>query len=162
MKKNKVILLSILAVGIWGFIAFKIVAGSDGDLTPSGRRIIPRKEAPADSAEVFKFDFSYGDPFLKKKSAATKTAAMTTKSSYKRATSKPSRIILNIKWERIKYKGSMRNTSKKTTVVSVSLDGNDYIVHPGESFGDFKVMDVWPDSIRVSCEDNVHFIKKEK
>ena len=160
MKKNKVVLLSILAVGIWSFIGFKIIAGSEEGVSAPSQRTTQRKGVSVDSVETFTFNFSYQDPFLKRK-LAVKKAAIATKKNNNLAVVKPSRIVLHIKWERIKYKGSMRNTIKKTTIATVSLDGNDYIVHPGESIGDFKIEDILPDSIHVSCDGNFHFVRKE-
>jgi len=160
MKKGKVIMLSLLVVGIWGFIGFKIIAGSDSGVVNVDGKIKQKGTLLIDSVEVFQFSFSYPDPFLKKQTAKPKVASISLKGSHKKSPIKPTQPVLDIRWDRLKYNGSMQNKSKNTTVISVSLDGNEYIVHPGDNVGDFKILNVTPDSIRVACDGNFHFVKR--
>lgn len=161
LKKN-LVLLSILVILIWGFIAYRIYKGiQPEDLTANVQPEFPKEFVMADTL-TYTLKLAYSDPFLKgdeiekPKVSRKKVSPLTQMKSTKKE------VIINIDWTRLVYLGSIYNASRGYSIATVSLDGKEHHIKSGDVIDDFEIIMISEDSITVLClGDRRNLTRKE-
>jgi hypothetical protein len=159
MKKNgKLILLSILVLGIWGTIGYRIIAGLDPaiDEVPRPVRVTPKVEAEA----KIELALSYPDPFLGQRTLAP---AIKKNSEVKVIVPKEDKKkpVVLVDWSKVEYVGLIRNPERNVHIATLRIGGQDYFVKEGEQVDIFVVSKITKDSIQVMLNDQVNYIKRK-
>jgi hypothetical protein len=104
----------------------------------------------------------YKDPFIKKYNRKQNgdVAVKKTRPVKPQAVAATPNIIIH--WNKIEYLGSIYNTSKKSTVASLRIDGVDFTGKQGEVVSDFMIMSILKDSVQLSFQNQIKYITKNK
>lgn len=159
LKNKKLLILSVLVVGIWGIIGYRIYdqMQEDGPVTVRPSRKPVQTVAAVDT---YTLALSYPDPFLRQqvKPVVAVKKSVTPKVQRPAVVAAPS-IMIN--WSLFQYSGMIGNATRKKKTAIVLYNGKDYIVGEGEEIDGFKVLEVYADSIRFGMDSQTKYIKKK-
>src|SRR5687767_1788266 len=156
MKNKKVvILLLVLAAGIWGTVIYRIFK------TVYKEDKVQIKPAENNSnfsslPDTFSIVADYRDPFLGKRlvqQAPKKITSAATKP-------KPAPVVTIIKWPTIGYSGIIRNQNTPKELALVKIDQKDFIMKTGDVMMGVEVTKIFKDSIIVLYQKEKKVITK--
>jgi len=157
VKDRKIILLIVLVSGIWGTIGFKIFRQLDDDGPVT--RAVPRRHVKDTVVEErLRLSLAYDDPFLK---TPPKKAAPAPVKKLQVQKPKPVAPVVTVDWTRVKYVGNVYNGTRKKLLATVKLDNADYLLKEGDAFGEFSLLKIYRDSVRIGYEKSTKYIKRE-
>jgi hypothetical protein len=159
LKNKKLLILSILVIGIWGVIGYRIYDQVQED-TPATVRPSRTPMQTVAKTNTYTLSLSYPDPFLRQqvKPVAAAKKSVTPKVQRPVVAAAPS-VIIN--WSLLQYMGMISNATRKKKTAIVRYNGNDYIVGEGEKIDGFNVLEVHADSIRFGMDSQTKYIKKK-
>ncbi len=153
-KKALYILLPVVIV-VWGIIAFKIFGHLDkkepvplileNTQTVQENNIVP---------DTFNLIYDYKDPFLNKKSPAKKNVSK----RVKKVKTENERIV----WPDILYTGRMVNQSTNKSLVSLTINGKEWIFNIGDQKDNITLLKTYDDSVKVKYEQETKYIHKQQ
>lgn len=149
MKNKKVvILLLVLAAGVWGTVLYKIfkAVGKSDDVQ---LKVSERKSDILSSLkDTFSIVADYRDPFMGKRPLELPKKVV---SSEPRP--KPVPVATAVKWPSVRYSGMIRNQAKELALVKI--DQKNLVMKAGDSMSGVELKNIFRDSIVV-------FYQKEK
>lgn len=161
MNVKKTIGLSVLVIGIWGTIGFKILQGLSDETVSELPPVVRAAHIEVDSKDNYPLVLNYNDPFLKRPFRIIKQENSTPlpAKNIKPSVSAPPQII--VEWEKIEFLGIMNNTSRSSTIASIRIDGVDYFGKKGKIVNGFKIENIYKDSIQIAFGTQTKYIKKK-
>lgn len=163
LRSKKTVGLLLLAVIVWGIIGYKIYSQLANSDVETVRKRAQMKKNSDNTAERLQFSLSYADPFLKN----VMVEKVEPKRAIQKVTLQAKRIPIQTKpvqlidWSLLKYYGVMNNASRAVKTGIVRFDGEDFFVREGDRVDVFTVVDVRDDSIKLSFENSMRYIKKQ-
>lgn len=157
-RNNKVYLLGLLVMGIWGTIGYRIYQhlNDDGNVEYAAPFLV---RPTVDSLPVTKvLALDYDDPFLKRKGIAVTSSDKQMKIR-SLGLKKTETQDVQVNWNAIQYEGVVYNATRKVKTVSLVVNGNDYFLKEGEVRDGFKVLEIQPDSVKISYNSIIRFVK---
>jgi type II secretory pathway component PulC len=162
MKNKKMTyLLGAAVVIVWAIIIYRVFdASGSGDDSPMEITGKPQKEAYNDfevAKDTTRLLLNYRDPFglVKQKD----TAAVNVKNDRK-SVSPPAKPVVN--WGFIKYSGYILNPGSKKTIALISINGKSAMLAEGETIDNVKLLKNMRDSVKVTYNGQVKFIRKNR
>ena len=134
-KKSIYILLPIVLF-IWGAVLYQFFSFSNNDsieITNSNTTVKPFKIKPKDT---FSIKINNRDPFLGKLVSNENNTTKTIK-----PTSKPKKIVEEVVWPQIGYKGIVSDNKEKIKVYMVIINGKTYLMKKGDEEEEIKLKD---------------------
>ena len=161
MKHVKLGLLVLAVLGVWGTIGYRIVSGLSDETNPIP--VVRKSQPERDSVMHYPLSLSYPDPFLSQKvyaivSEQTKSATQVPKLTAPKE-NKPTTALVD--WNKVEYVGMIQNPDRNVRVATIRIAGQDYFVKEGERVDIFIVSSISKDSIQVSLDDQIKFIKRK-
>jgi hypothetical protein len=163
MKKNRVnIILIVVVVSIWGFVALKATGNlfaSEDTLTQTDDSALPEVQEPKKLTDE-KLQLNYNDPFLGNSyKSEVKSPVNNSSVKIKNQKTKVEKIVSK-EFPPVKFFGLVRNTGTNKMVAIVSVNNQEKRMLSGETFNEVKLEKITRDSILVSWNKNKLFIKK--
>lgn len=151
--------------GIWGTIAARIVM-SLNDKKSIAEPVVRRMTMDTTQVILYNLALSYEDPFLKttkKKIDLRLQASIRTGIKSKIAPDVPVPASILIPWELIHYSGLVYNSTRNSKTAAVTIGSTEYFLKEGEELEHFRVLEISPDSIKVTFmnSNQIKYIKKK-
>ena len=167
MKQQKISILIVLVIGIWGFIGYRIYSHFH-DEEPVYARVSHkvREEAANKDLERYTLLLSYRDPFLRagEQRAVLKTVQPLHSEARivapKPGVTAPVQVAL-VNWSKIQYRGVVYNPSRKRKMAALTINGAEHFLQEGEMGDGLRVLVITGDSIQVFIEGNTRYIYKQ-
>jgi hypothetical protein len=157
VRNKKLLILSVLVVGIWGVIGYRIYDHLQDD-APVARRPSRTPVQTVAETDTYTLSLAYPDPFLRQPVKAVVVAKRAAPKVQRPVVAPPS-VMIN--WSLLEYKGMISNATRKKKAAIVRYTENDYIVGEGQEIDGFKVMEIYADSIRFSMASQTKYIRKK-
>jgi hypothetical protein len=149
--------LIVLVIAIWGGIFYRIFVAYDSENTavvPVRKAKVIPAVAEIETETGYSLSANYRDPFL---GAA---ARVIEKSDSKQLSPKKKvKEEVKIDWSFVRYLGTIKNSATRKKLILINVRSRDYTVSEGENAGDIKVLKNNSDSILVSYQGKVKWIK---
>lgn len=158
-KKFTYLLIGLVAL-IWGFFFYMLFSGNSPQ---TEHQVVSNKpiELGNDSIVFKKLNLSYKDPFLNRnivsKGYRRGVPVSNTKvkpHTQKPAVNKPTPVLV---WPKVEYGGTL-NDNKGL----VNLNNYLIIAEEGKVFNEFTILNIYPDSIRISYKEKAKVFFKNK
>jgi len=156
MKNKKVvILLLILAAGIWGTVIYRIFKTVHKEDTVQRK---PAESKPDFSSlpDTFSIVADYRDPFLGKRVVPQSLKKVTTPV----VKPKPEPVASTIKWPALSYSGIIKNKNDAKELALVKIDQKEFIMRTGEVMQGVQLSKIFKDSIVVLYQKEKKVIMK--
>jgi hypothetical protein len=161
-KKNLYILLPAVAV-VWGMILYRIINGLSPD---QPKALYAVKETGDDEIKIDSLDnellLNYRDPFYSISEEIYKPVLSETNLTRKQSTLEKKDTPLKLERFQIKYFGMMQNHKTQKKMALIILNGAYHYVEKGTEVDLFKIVQITPDSIGISIENQTHYFRKKK
>lgn len=158
--KNKIItyILLIAVFLIWGYVFYKAIEPVSA-LEQVDPQVTNEHKMPALKEELMPDTFSlyanYRDPFLANSFVEPKVDSV----KINRVEAIVKMPVPQIDWSFIRYSGRIQNAKSKQSVALVSIRGKDYMMAEGKSINGVKLIENLKDSIKISYEGKIKFIR---
>lgn len=171
-NKASVYFLGFVVAVVWGLIIYRIVAAlnKDDDMPVTSGATISSPKEPLNDYEPIKdtvsLKLNYRDPFamakpiLKKdtvqipvKQLLGNTTRLSTMRHSSNGMSKPA-----MNWSFVRYSGYIKNPHTKKLFALMIVNGKSALLSEGESAGGVKLLKNLKDSIKVSYQQQTHYI----
>lgn len=153
-KKALYILLPVV-IFVWGFIAFKIFGHLNRkDPVPLTQGNRQTEEQNNNVPDTFNLINDYRDPFLNRTTPTKKTVSK----RVKKVKTDNKRIV----WPDIKYTGRMVNQHTNKSLVSLTINGKEWIFRKGEHKDNITLLRAYDDSVKVKYEQEIKYILKQQ
>lgn len=148
MKKNRSTpILAIILVAVWGVAGFKIWSGFTRQRINT--RVVPRKVQSVNTVDTLLLN--YRNPFVQ---IHTRQPVKTAQPLSRRVGLIPEKRVL----PDFQFKGTLRGYNGHFLLIQHS--GNHTLVRPDEMIGEFRIVKVFEDSIRVRRKNDFFTIVK--
>jgi hypothetical protein len=154
MKRiNRLYILIPAVIAIWAMIGYQLY----GFLREPDSPIYSMPEKPVSKNALDSVEFTliadYRDPFLGKKPAvhvgiSAKVKPETTANLRKTETAQRTPV----EWDIFTYLGMIENNNSRSRIALIMRKGTSVIIQEGEMLDQFKVIRIWPDSVRLECQ----------
>lgn len=155
MKQRKLTFLLLAgALGVWGFVIFRLVTPSETTM-PSQLKGTEERTSASEVRKISSFIIvaNYRDPFIptytpprgKKKKVSISPKAIITK--------KP------VDWSFVRYIGMVRNQKRHGVRAILSIHGKDRLAEPGKLDNGLELLSVEKDSVLIRYQNEDRFIK---
>lgn len=159
-KKFTYLLIGLVAL-IWGFFFYMLFSDNTPTTEPQVNTFVA-VDAEEDSIPFQELNLAYKDPFLARKivsSGYNKINQNPSKSSVKPkrqkpAVKKPSNIFV---WPKVVYGGTLNGEKGLLT-----LNNEQLIAEEGKQINDFKIVNIYPDSIRIAYKEKTKIFFKNR
>jgi hypothetical protein len=155
MKKiNRLYILIPAVVAIWAMIGYQLYAFLREPENP----VYTMPDRPAAKNAIDSIEYTliadYRDPFLGRKSAVRVNVggAKVTPKTTSRVGKTDGTLPKPVEWDVFTYMGMIENNSSRSRIALMLRQGNSIIIQEGEMIGQFKVVKIWPDSVRLECQ----------
>ncbi|MBT1710553.1 hypothetical protein KK062_20075 [Fulvivirgaceae bacterium PWU5] len=159
LKNKKLLILSVLVVGIWGIIGYRIYDQMQDDAPVAVRPSRTPVQTVAET-NTYTLSLSYPDPFLRQQVKPVVAVKKSVAPKVQRPVVATAPSVM-INWSLLQYRGMISNATRKKKTAIVQYSGKDYIVGEGEEIDGFKVLEVHADSIRFGMDSQTKYIKKK-
>ena len=156
-KKSLYILIP-LVILIWGYIAWQIIDKSKGTGKAEHVFKIADSEKNMDEKATYKIKLNYRDPFLRNKVLYTNAAKTERKTPFKSIQIK--NISSYSEKPELAYHGFILFENKKTALIEYS--GKNLLLNENDDSGDFRIRDIFSDSIIIVYHDKKYCYDKSK
>lgn len=169
MKNKKItyILIPLVAI-IWGFVIFKIFNYTDdgGNYNQNISNSLKFKEENA-VVDTFTIVANYIDPFLGKfaSSYRNQDIEISEENNSENIVKKPeiNKIVAPkpfLRWPQIEYGGIVYNSKTQKKLALVKINNQEQLAKIGDAFNKVKLLEIFPDSIKVQFETETKTINK--
>ena len=159
-KKFTYLLIGLVAL-IWGFF-FYILFSDSSTSTEIQTNNFEISEIKDDSIFFKELDLSYDDPFFKRKiiSKGYKQIQPSVNQNIVPPKAKKTAVKKTVNkfvWPKVEYGGTLNNVKGLVTLKNQLL-----IVTEGQDFEEFKIINLYPDSIRISYREKTKVFLKNR
>jgi hypothetical protein len=159
--KNKTITYGLLVVVliIWGGIFYRIFISffpADKPIAKNEQKFTIESVSGFEEAQSFALRSGYRDPFL----GDTHTSDFSEENKPVKKILKKVSVEPSIDWSFVKYLGLIKNSGNTRKLAMVTIHGMEYMLSEGEEMSSVKCLKNNKDSILISYQGKVKWIKK--
>lgn len=165
-KKKLNIVLGVALLSVWALVMYKLFwkGGGEEPIPFTAPSYVESSEQVVPDSIVL--DLDYRDPFLgasKKKRPSVSRNATTAQQTPVRNTPTIETTLVEVdKWPKIEYSGIIENAQSNRQVALVLVDGQSYLLSPGDTVQGMILNSVSNDSILVECFAESRVVGKRK